>query len=390
MSDRHRAKHDFESDKLAKRLRRLTGQAIVDFNMIEAGRSRHGLPLRRQGFVHAARHAAPVAGESAGGFRTGRGASGSEAARLRSPTCCRTICARSAMPFEIIEQDTYSVVKRVVPEGKTMCGLCSRLRRGALYSHAAKNGFTKIALGHHRDDIVETMFLNMFHHTDVEGDAAEAAVGRRQARRDPAARLLQGRRHRRVRRAAGVPDHAVQPVRLAGNAAAQSREADAGASGNASIPGRTENVFRALTVDRAVATRRSRPVRFRFARQPRCRVAREHRRLARRFRHSGGCGRRHRLIFSPADRPIFPWGSFEMWFRNLTLFRFSEKSARALKSLESKLDGHRLREVGPQELSTRRLRLAVRDQRGNAGSSGRPLRAGHARPQRKIAARSGR
>jgi tRNA 2-thiocytidine biosynthesis protein TtcA len=66
------------------------------------------------------------------------------------------------VPFHVIEQDTYSVVKRVIPEGKTMCGLCSRLRRGALYRYASENGITKIALGHHRDDIVETLFLNMF------------------------------------------------------------------------------------------------------------------------------------------------------------------------------------------------------------------------------------
>src|SRR5688572_32984324 len=66
------------------------------------------------------------------------------------------------VPFHIIEQDTYSVVKRVIPEGRTMCGLCSRLRRGALYRFAAENGITKIALGHHRDDIVETLFLNLF------------------------------------------------------------------------------------------------------------------------------------------------------------------------------------------------------------------------------------
>ncbi len=66
------------------------------------------------------------------------------------------------VPFRIIEQDTYRVVKRVIPEGKTMCGLCSRLRRGALYRFAAENGITKIALGHHRDDLVETLFLNLF------------------------------------------------------------------------------------------------------------------------------------------------------------------------------------------------------------------------------------
>ena len=66
------------------------------------------------------------------------------------------------VPFHIIEQDTYRVVKRVVPAGRTLCGLCSRLRRGALYRFAAAHGITKIALGHHRDDIVETLFLNLF------------------------------------------------------------------------------------------------------------------------------------------------------------------------------------------------------------------------------------
>jgi tRNA 2-thiocytidine biosynthesis protein TtcA len=66
------------------------------------------------------------------------------------------------VPFHIIEQDTYTVVKRVIPEGRTMCGLCSRLRRGALYRFAAEHGITRIALGHHRDDIVETLFLNLF------------------------------------------------------------------------------------------------------------------------------------------------------------------------------------------------------------------------------------
>jgi tRNA 2-thiocytidine biosynthesis protein TtcA len=66
------------------------------------------------------------------------------------------------VPFHIIEQDTYSVVRRVVPEGRTLCGLCSRLRRGALYRFASEHGITKIALGHHRDDIVETLFLNLF------------------------------------------------------------------------------------------------------------------------------------------------------------------------------------------------------------------------------------
>jgi tRNA 2-thiocytidine biosynthesis protein TtcA len=66
------------------------------------------------------------------------------------------------VPFHVIEQDTYSVVKRVIPDGKTTCGLCSRLRRGALYNFASEHGITRIALGHHRDDIIETLFLNLF------------------------------------------------------------------------------------------------------------------------------------------------------------------------------------------------------------------------------------
>ncbi|GAA3913530.1 tRNA 2-thiocytidine(32) synthetase TtcA [Luteimonas lutimaris] len=71
--------------------------------------------------------------------------------------------------YRILEQDTYSVVTRVVPEGKTMCSLCSRLRRGALYTYAEEQGFTKIALGHHRDDLVATFFLNLFFHAKLSG-----------------------------------------------------------------------------------------------------------------------------------------------------------------------------------------------------------------------------
>lgn len=71
--------------------------------------------------------------------------------------------------YRILEQDTYSVVTRVVPEGKTMCSLCSRLRRGALYTFAQENGYTKIALGHHRDDLVATFFLNLFFHAKISG-----------------------------------------------------------------------------------------------------------------------------------------------------------------------------------------------------------------------------
>ncbi len=77
--------------------------------------------------------------------------------------------ASIGVAYKILEQDTYSVVTRVVPEGKTMCSLCSRLRRGALYTYAEREGFTKIALGHHRDDLVATFFLNLFFHSKISG-----------------------------------------------------------------------------------------------------------------------------------------------------------------------------------------------------------------------------
>lgn len=157
-------KPTLEQNKLHKRLRRQVGQAISDYRMIEEGDrvmvclsggkdSYTLLDILRQ-----LQAKAPVRFEL-------------HAVHLdqKQPDYDATILPRYlesiGMPFTILEQDTYSVVKRVIPEGKTMCGLCSRLRRGSLYSFAEREGFTRIALGHHRDDIVETMFLNLFYHS---------------------------------------------------------------------------------------------------------------------------------------------------------------------------------------------------------------------------------
>ncbi len=151
----------FERGKRQQRLRRLTGQAIGDYRMIEAGdKVMVCLSGGKDSYtlldmLISLQKSAPVDFELI-------------AVNLdqKQPGFPEDVLpaymAEKKVPFYVIERDTYSTVKRVVPEGKTTCGLCSRLRRGTLYGFAEANGVTKIALGHHRDDMVETLFLNLF------------------------------------------------------------------------------------------------------------------------------------------------------------------------------------------------------------------------------------
>jgi tRNA 2-thiocytidine biosynthesis protein TtcA len=154
-------KEKIEFNKLQKRLRRNTGNAIADYNMIEegdrvmvclsGGKDSYGM----LDILINLQQSAPVNFELI-------------AVNLdqKQPGFPEEILPAHLdalnIPYYILEKDTYSIVKEVVPEGKTTCGLCSRLRRGSLYGFAQEIGATKIALGHHRDDIVETLFLNMF------------------------------------------------------------------------------------------------------------------------------------------------------------------------------------------------------------------------------------
>jgi tRNA 2-thiocytidine biosynthesis protein TtcA len=159
---RQTQKAEYEVNKLAKRLRGLVGRAIGDFNMIgpgdkvmvclSGGKDSYAL----LDLLLALRDIAPVKFDVIA-FNLDQKQPGFPEHVLPDYLRARGV------PFHIAEQDTYTVVKRVIPDGKTTCGLCSRLRRGVIYRVATELGATRIALGHHRDDMIETLFLNMFY-----------------------------------------------------------------------------------------------------------------------------------------------------------------------------------------------------------------------------------
>lgn len=241
---RNEEKARFEDNKLTKRLRRLVGAAIGDFGMIETGdrvmvclsggKDSHSL----LDILLALRDRAPIRFEIVA-FNLDQKQPGFPAEVLPDYLRARGV------PFRIENQDTYGVVKRLIPEGKTTCGLCSRLRRGVIYRVASELGCNKIALGHHREDLLETLFLNMFHGGTLKSMAPKLITD---DGRHIVIRPLAYVSERDLARYAQMRDFPIIPCNLCGSQPNLQRQAikQMLQSWQRQFPGRIENMSRAL------------------------------------------------------------------------------------------------------------------------------------------------
>ena len=237
-------KHKLELNKLQKRLRREMGQAIADFSMIEAGdKVMCCLSGGKDSYAMLdillnLQKSAPVRFELI-------------AVNLdqKQPGFPEEVLPEylSALGIEyhIIEKDTYSIVKEKVPEGKTTCGLCSRLRRGILYNFAEEHGVTKIALGHHRDDLLETLFLNMFYGGKLK---SMPPVLHSDDGRNTVIRPLAYSREKDIARYARLREFPIIPCNLCGSQENLQRQVikDMFQTWDKQHPGRLETMFRAM------------------------------------------------------------------------------------------------------------------------------------------------
>ncbi len=240
--DPRKDRHEF--NKLRKRLRRQAGKAIADFNMIEpddrimvcisGGKDSYAMLE----LLMALRDSAPIDFELVAVTLDQKQPGYPEEVL---PQYLETL----GIPFYILERDTYSVVRSVIPEGKTTCGLCSRLRRGTLYGFAEQIGASKIALGHHRDDIVETLFLNLFFGGKLKAMPAKL---KSDDGRHVVIRPLAYCRESDLEAYARVMEFPIIPCNLCGTQEnLQRQEIKQMLKGwERAYPGRTETIFRAL------------------------------------------------------------------------------------------------------------------------------------------------
>ena len=232
------------ANKLGKKLRRLTGQAVADYAMIEAGdRIMACLSGGKDSYtlldmLLSLRRNAPVEFEVVA-VNLDQKQPGFPAHVL--PEYLRGL----GIEFHIVEEDTYSIVKALTPAGKTYCPVCSRLRRGALYGFATRIGATKIALGHHADDAVETLFLNMFHGGRLKAMPPKLVSD---DGRHVVIRPLYYARERDIERWSKHRQHPIIPCDLCGSQTNMERQKVKAMlrEWDAASPGRVDNIARAL------------------------------------------------------------------------------------------------------------------------------------------------
>ncbi|MCG9710789.1 MULTISPECIES: tRNA 2-thiocytidine(32) synthetase TtcA [unclassified Pseudoalteromonas] len=237
-------KETLEFNKLQKRLRRHVGNAITDYNMIEDGDvvmaciSGGKDSFAMLDILLNLQKAAPIKFEVIA-VNLDQKQPGFPEHIL--PDYFETL----NIPYYIVDKDTYSVVKEKVPEGKTTCGLCSRLRRGTLYSFAEKIGATKLALGHHLDDIVETMFLNMFHGSRLKAMPPKL---RSDDERNVVIRPLSYCREKDLIKYAEHKDFPIIPCNLCGSQENLQRQSIKAmlTEWDKKTPGRVESIFKSL------------------------------------------------------------------------------------------------------------------------------------------------
>lgn len=237
-------RNKLEFNKLQKRLRRHVGNAIVDYNMIEEGdKVMVCLSGGKDSYCMLdillnLQKTAPIRFELVA-VNMDQKQPGFPEEVL--PNYLDTL----GVPYHIVERDTYSIVKDIVPEGKTTCGLCSRLRRGTLYGFAEEIGATKVALGHHKDDIVETLFLNLFYGGRLKAMPPKLLSD---DKRNIVIRPMAYCREKDLAEYAEYRQFPIIPCNLCGSQENLQRQAIKGMLNEweRSHPGRTETIFSAL------------------------------------------------------------------------------------------------------------------------------------------------